>query len=149
MRVSTLFYTFLALQQFGQVLASHGRKIYTRPPTSVARTAGNPNLYPPVDPIASRQHHERRNLLDVCAYIDTDQILGGDILGIPLRDLAGLKICLCLSALPLGLEVDVQLQVLRNKYGEALIDAVLDILVRCLNCSVYALGTLGLTSLRT
>jgi hypothetical protein len=76
------------------------------------------------------QHHERRALLDVCAYIDTSKLLGGNVLGIPVSDLLDLKICLCLSALPLAIDANVQLKALADKFGRDLINLVLNTLVR-------------------
>ncbi|EKM53240.1 uncharacterized protein PHACADRAFT_259454 [Phanerochaete carnosa HHB-10118-sp] len=76
-----------------------------------------------------RQHHERRALLDVCVYLDADIGLGGSLLGIPLSELVDLNICLCLSALPLDLSANAQLKVLGDKYGSALINAVLSLLI--------------------
>lgn len=80
--------------------------------------------------LATRQHHEPRALLDVCAYIDTDSLLGGLLLGIPLHELLGLKLCLCLSALPLDLEANAKLRLLGEKYGSSAVNAALALLVR-------------------
>ena len=68
--------------------------------------------------------------MDVCANINTDTILGNsEILGIPLKDILGIDICLCISALPLEIGVSVQIDALMNKYGVPLVNAVLEILV--------------------
>lgn len=80
--------------------------------------------------LAMRQHHEPRALLDLCAYIDTDSLLGGLLLGIPLHELLGLKLCLCLSALPLDLEANAKLRLLGEKYGSSVVNAALALLVR-------------------
>ena len=60
----------------------------------------------PPSPIALRQHHEPRALLDTCAFLDAN-VLG----------LLDLKVCLCLSALPLALESNVELSGLVNLLG--------------------------------
>ncbi|KAH8103380.1 hypothetical protein BXZ70DRAFT_1005804 [Cristinia sonorae] len=73
----------------------------------------------PPNPIASRQFHQKRELLDVCAFIDAN-VLG----------LLDLKVCLCLSALPLALESNIQLKGLVNLLGTA---AVTEILTELLN----------------
>ncbi|KAI0343800.1 hypothetical protein BDW22DRAFT_1210260 [Trametopsis cervina] len=83
--------------------------------------------------VAARQFHylqTREPLLDVCANIDTDALLGqSELLGIPLKDILGLKLCLCLSALPLKLGLSAQLDALINDFGAPLINAVVELLI--------------------
>lgn len=127
MRTFTLLLLSLSAQLFhlGSVAAKAERK-YT--PRSFVGTRTTPSRR--LDVIASRQHHEPRQLLDVCAKIDTPDILSGELLGIPLDDILDLDLCLCLSAFPLVLELDVDLKVLSDKYGASLVEAVLELLVR-------------------
>ena len=96
------------------------RRLATTPTRSVS---------PAPQPIELRQHRERRALLAVCAYIDTGKLLDVILLGLPLSELADLKICLCLSALPLVIDMNVQLKALADRHGHDLIDAVLSLLV--------------------
>lgn len=130
MRSLTLFFFALSFQvlHWGTVFARLDRNPPFHP-TPVTRTGSSQALNPAII-VASRQHHQHRALLDVCAYINTEDLLFGDILGIPLEDLLDLKLCLCLSALPLELTLDLKLKALTNKYGKSLVDAVISALVR-------------------
>lgn len=74
----------------------------------------------PASPVALRQHHEARELLDVCANIDADV----------LPPLLKLDICLCLSALPLALETNIQLSSLVKLLGLDVVTKLLTDLVR-------------------
>ena len=84
-------------------------------------------LYMPTSPFpyCSLKAHPSRDT----SMLASPTSLHGNILGIPISDLADLKICLCLSALPLILDVDVQLKVLTVKYGPSLVNAVITALV--------------------
>ena len=74
--------------------------------------------------------HNRKEL-DVCAYIDTDALIGSIIpgLAIPIHQLASLKLCLCLSALPAALEAHAQLKLLSGLLGKDAVSASLVALV--------------------
>ncbi|THH28188.1 hypothetical protein EUX98_g6000 [Antrodiella citrinella] len=61
----------------------------------------------PASPVDLRQYHERRDILDVCAFIDASV----------LPPLLEANICLCLSALPLALKADVGLAALVDVFG--------------------------------
>ncbi|KDQ53840.1 hypothetical protein JAAARDRAFT_136302 [Jaapia argillacea MUCL 33604] len=65
------------------------------------------------------------SLLDICAYIDGDVIGSLSILGINLNALVDLQICLCLSALPLALESNIQIQSLVQTYGASVVSDIL------------------------
>ncbi|KAJ3541449.1 hypothetical protein NM688_g6080 [Phlebia brevispora] len=125
MRAHTLLFFAFASQSFS-FGSAHTRlnRRYSHSP-AVSRTIPDAD----VELIASRQHHERRNLLDVCAYIDTPDILSGDILGIPLSDILDLDLCLCLSAFPLVLYTDLKLKLLTDEFGVPLVDAALQLLI--------------------
>ena len=73
--------------------------------------------------ISSRQFHYPRALVDVCADVDLSSILGG-VLGLNHRSLLG-DICLCLSAFPLDLTLDANLQPLVNLVGETGLETLL------------------------
>lgn len=127
MRTFTLLLLSISAQLFhlGSVAARAGR---TYTPRSFVGTRTSPSRR--LDVIAARQHHEPRQLLDVCAKIDTPDILSGSILGIPLSDILDLDLCLCLSAFPLVLELDLDLKLLSDKFGASLVQAALELLVR-------------------
>ncbi|KAI0700331.1 hypothetical protein BC835DRAFT_1502679 [Cytidiella melzeri] len=128
MRVSTALMTLLAATNvaFGRTVVARSTKtLPLRSDSELSRRAS--------ELITARQFHylqTRAPLLDVCASINTDTILGNsEILGIPLKDLLGLDLCLCLSAFPLKLGLSLQLDALINKYGAPLINAVLELLI--------------------
>ena len=89
-----------------------------------------------------RQHVERRTILDVCAYIDTDALIGSIIpgLAIPIHQLASLKLCLCLSALPAALEAHAQLKLLSGLLGKDAVSASLVALVSA-SCLCFYLSS--------
>lgn len=121
-------FTFVLALVFSQLLsfAPVSAKLNCKTAYARAPTPTSPDL----SPLALRQHHEPRNLLNICIDLDTDAILGDSvILGIPLKDLLGLDLCLCLSALPLDLSVNAKLRALGDKYGDSVVNAVLSILV--------------------
>ncbi|TFY80076.1 hypothetical protein EWM64_g3938 [Hericium alpestre] len=101
-------------------------------PTFVKALASASVLSSVALPAAGRalvQHHEPRALLDVCAAIDLNAIVNLLPLGIDLGAIAGLDICLCLSALPLSITADVHLQALVNLLGLADVNALLNLLI--------------------
>jgi hypothetical protein len=82
---------------------------------------------------SSRNDHQPRALLDVCAYIDADLLSQQSILDIPLSALLDVDICLCLSALPLYLETNVKVSTLIDLLGltdvSALLQAVVSLII--------------------
>jgi hypothetical protein len=62
--------------------------------------------------IARRQYHAPRALLDVCAYLDLDLGIELDLLGIDLNNPLHIQLCLCLSALPLYLDITTDVSLL-------------------------------------
>ncbi|KAI0794975.1 hypothetical protein C8Q75DRAFT_803815 [Abortiporus biennis] len=74
-------------------------------------------------PVTLHQYHMPRAVLDVCVFID---VQGLHILGV----IVDLNICLCLSALSVALESNVQLAALVNLFGK---DAVLAELTALIN----------------
>ena len=76
-------------------------------------------------PISSRQFHYPRALVDVCADIDLS-LLVDDVLGLNLLG----DICLCLSAFPLDLSLDADLQLLVESLGQTEVEALLETSVR-------------------
>jgi len=77
------------------------------------------------NPISSRQFRYPRALADVCANVDVSLILDGALkLG------SSGNICLCLSALPLNLDSNTNLQLLANLIGAGNVQAKLEALVR-------------------
>ncbi len=126
MRVSTVLVTLLAAAS--SVLARPNRASRTAPLHSDAELDRRATAI-----VSARQFHylhARNPLLDVCASINTNVILGNsEILGIPLKELLGIDICLCLSAFPIKLGLSAQIDALINKYGGPLINAVLELLV--------------------
>ncbi|KAK7692057.1 hypothetical protein QCA50_005462 [Cerrena zonata] len=96
-----------------------------------APTKTNTDAAPAPGSLKLRQHVERRTILDVCAYIDTDALVGSIIPGlvIPVHQLASLKLCLCLSALPAALEAHAQLKLLSGLLGKDAVSASLVALI--------------------
>ncbi|CAL1710940.1 unnamed protein product [Somion occarium] len=156
MRFPTLFITLLALPNFLSlfVLGKPTRQPFSpanipqrRTPTATTSTVGA------AEPrsVMLKQHRERRAILDVCAYIDTDALVGAIIPGlvIPIHELAHLKLCLCLSALPVILETDLQLQLLAGLLGKDAINAALVALINhspnSKHCNVPEHGSLQCT----
>ncbi|KAI0041585.1 hypothetical protein FA95DRAFT_1501257 [Auriscalpium vulgare] len=76
-----------------------------------------------------RQHVEPRALLDVCLFLDADALVNSGLLGIPAQILAGLDICLCLSALPLAIQANVNLRLLAAILGDTELLAILTALI--------------------
>ncbi|KAI0071614.1 hypothetical protein K474DRAFT_587616 [Panus rudis PR-1116 ss-1] len=98
-----------------------------------------------------KQHVERRAILDVCAYIDTSALLGINIpgLGLPIEALGHIEICLCLSALPVSINLNAELQALALIHGKDTVSAALAALINgCPNsqhCQAPAHGHLQCT----
>ncbi|GJE92427.1 hypothetical protein PsYK624_085810 [Phanerochaete sordida] len=123
MRSLTFIFALLATQLLPFAPAFANAKANRRYPSPTTPAPAN-------DALASRQHHERRAVLDVCAYIDLGLGLGvPNLLGIPLAKLANLKLCLCLSALPLALDLNAQLKALGDQYGKDAVIAFLTALI--------------------
>ncbi|KIP09334.1 hypothetical protein PHLGIDRAFT_116431 [Phlebiopsis gigantea 11061_1 CR5-6] len=130
MRSFTLILALLLSQLLAFVPAlARPRNAYRSPTPTLAG--------PAAELIAARQHHAPRALLDVCAYIGADVGLGIDLLGIDLKDLLDLQICLCLSALPLTLDANAQVKVLGDKYGMDLVNVVLRLLINTVPSSKH------------
>ena len=81
----------------------------------------------PKNLISSRQFHYKKALIDICADVDLSVLLD-DVLGLDVSLLG--DICLCLSAFPLNLDLNVDLQLLANVLGGTELDVLLRTLVR-------------------
>lgn len=94
-------------------------------------TKTNTDAAPIPGTLKLKQHVERRTILDVCAYIDTDALVGSVLPGlvVPIHQLGSLKLCLCLSALPAALEAHAQLKLLSGLLGKDAVSASLVALV--------------------
>src|SRR5882762_10611541 len=64
---------------------------------------------------ALRQYHQRRNILDICLYVDADVAINA---GVDATISVDLDVCVCTSALPLDVTAFVGLDALVNFYGE-------------------------------
>src|SRR5882762_6874583 len=64
---------------------------------------------------ALRQYHQRRNILDICLYVDADVAIYA---GVDARVAVDLDVCVRTSALPLDVTAFVGLDALVNFYGE-------------------------------
>ncbi|KAI0087230.1 hypothetical protein BDY19DRAFT_956874 [Irpex rosettiformis] len=131
MRVSSAFVTLLAVTS--SVLAMPGRDMLARGSKTVPLYS-NAELDRRATAIVSARQfhylHARDPLLDVCASINTNVILGNsEILGIPINDLLGIDLCLCLSLFPIKLGLSAEIDALINKFGGPLINAVLELLI--------------------
>ena len=87
------------------------------------------------DSITARQHHAPRSLIDICAYLNLNLAdeLSDDILQLlQLGTFLHIDTCICISALPLYLEVttDVTLRTMINILGISEVSNVLESLVR-------------------
>jgi hypothetical protein len=131
MRVSATLIALLAATN--AVFAVPGRDIVARGSKTLPRHSDSDLSRRASEIITARQFQylqSRAPLLDVCASLSVHAIAGNsEILGIPLGEILGLDLCLCLSALPLKLGLSAQLDALINKYGGPLINAVVEILV--------------------
>ena len=127
MRAFKFIFVAVALQiiQGSAAFAKWGREFSATRTTRDTRSPANP-----ASVFSSRQHHEPRALLDVCAYLGAKADLDIGLLGIPLTEFLDLDLCLCLSALPLALETNLKLKNLTALFGSALVEAVLKLLVR-------------------
>lgn len=132
MRVSAALIILLAAAN--AVLAVPGRDIVARGSKTLPLRSDSELSRRASEIVTARQFQylqSRAPLLDVCASLSVDTIIGNsEILGIPLEEILGLDLCLCLSALPLKLGLSAQLDALINKYGGPLINAVVELLVR-------------------
>jgi len=111
MRTPSIFLALVALPTLFLSALARPKALYT-PTFSAARRT---------DVLSSRQYHAPRQLLDLCAEVNTnqlvDEILGSSsLLNINLaalvNSIVGLKLCLCLSALPVEIEANADLSLL-------------------------------------
>jgi len=117
----------------GSALAGPRRDVYARGSKTLPLRSDSELSARAAEIVNARQFHHLRStepLVDVCANINLDTVIGiVDLLGIPVKDILDLHICLCVSALPLEIGVSAQIDALINKYGGPLLNAVIKLLI--------------------
>ncbi|TCD69320.1 hypothetical protein EIP91_008076 [Steccherinum ochraceum] len=108
--IFTVVYALLALLSFHSLSANAQFQIYRDRTATVSAV--------PASPVTSRQFHPARSIIDTCAYVDANVL-----------DLVDLKLCLCLSALPLAIEANAQLSGVAKLLGTSVVEDLLAKLV--------------------